>query len=269
MDHRVLDDCCRPAQGNDSPDDTSPIARRSLLRCRQSHQLARRPLQDEPDYPRVSLTTRSHQDDQPPSSVNPRLCDSASPVRARWSQATACWQHAAQGVTGTLRSTRVPPIDQPVRSFDQRSACRPTAPGIAPMTYSRLSLFLARAIGAAVARFVHTEEVTGSNPVSPTQITCPGPHSHRSPANGRRSGMPMVIRTSVGPAGRAPNPPATPGINIPRVLGQSGNEPIPADSPGTPMSARWLPTESTLGSKSPAIRCVPMDHWCPSPRDDP
>jgi hypothetical protein len=26
----------------------------------------------------------------------------------------------------------------------------------------------ARAIGAVVARFVHTEEVTGSNPVSPT-----------------------------------------------------------------------------------------------------
>jgi hypothetical protein len=28
-----------------------------------------------------------------------------------------------------------------------------------------------RAIGAVVARFVHTEEVTGSNPVSPTDIT--------------------------------------------------------------------------------------------------
>ena len=27
----------------------------------------------------------------------------------------------------------------------------------------------ARAIGAVVARFVHTEEVTGSNPVSPTK----------------------------------------------------------------------------------------------------
>ena len=27
------------------------------------------------------------------------------------------------------------------------------------------------AIGAVVARFVHTEEVTGSNPVSPTSIT--------------------------------------------------------------------------------------------------
>jgi hypothetical protein len=27
-----------------------------------------------------------------------------------------------------------------------------------------------RAIGAVVARFVHTEEVTGSNPVSPTQV---------------------------------------------------------------------------------------------------
>ena len=28
-----------------------------------------------------------------------------------------------------------------------------------------------RAIGAVVARFVHTEEVTGSNPVSPTVVT--------------------------------------------------------------------------------------------------
>ena len=27
------------------------------------------------------------------------------------------------------------------------------------------------AIGAVVARFVHTEEVTGSNPVSPTQVS--------------------------------------------------------------------------------------------------
>ena len=27
-----------------------------------------------------------------------------------------------------------------------------------------------RAIGAVVARFVHTEEVTGSNPVSPTVV---------------------------------------------------------------------------------------------------
>jgi hypothetical protein len=30
---------------------------------------------------------------------------------------------------------------------------------------------LRRAIGAVVARFVHTEEVTGSNPVSPTVLT--------------------------------------------------------------------------------------------------
>ena len=30
---------------------------------------------------------------------------------------------------------------------------------------------LKRAIGAVVARFVHTEEVTGSNPVSPTQVS--------------------------------------------------------------------------------------------------
>src|SRR6476620_1887579 len=38
----------------------------------------------------------------------------------------------------------------------------------------------ARAIGAVVARFVHTEEVTGSNPVSPTR----SPHHRRSPHSG-------------------------------------------------------------------------------------
>jgi hypothetical protein len=35
-----------------------------------------------------------------------------------------------------------------------------------------------RAIGAVVARFVHTEEVTGSNPVSPTDIEQPPNCSH-------------------------------------------------------------------------------------------
>src|SRR5689334_20956198 len=42
----------------------------------------------------------------------------------------------------------------------------------------------AGAIGAVVARFVHTEEVTGSNPVSPT----PPPHQRRSPP-----GRPFVV----------------------------------------------------------------------------
>ena len=47
----------------------------------------------------------------------------------------------------------------------------------------------ARAIGAVVARFVHTEEVTGSNPVSPTPRTGVTAASKRppvSPASGRR-----------------------------------------------------------------------------------
>src|SRR5688572_22392874 len=39
------------------------------------------------------------------------------------------------------------------------------------VTLSRLVFLRRRAIGAVVARFVHTEEVTGSNPVSPTSIT--------------------------------------------------------------------------------------------------
>src|SRR5687768_15257297 len=39
------------------------------------------------------------------------------------------------------------------------------------VTPSRLVFLRRRAIGAVVARFVHTEEVTGSNPVSPTLNT--------------------------------------------------------------------------------------------------
>ena len=41
------------------------------------------------------------------------------------------------------------------------------------MRTDALRLTLAGAIGAAVARFVHTEEVTGSNPGSPTLIRHP------------------------------------------------------------------------------------------------
>ena len=38
---------------------------------------------------------------------------------------------------------------------------------------SELAFNVVRAIGAVVARFVHTEEVTGSNPVSPTnEMVC-------------------------------------------------------------------------------------------------
>lgn len=40
--------------------------------------------------------------------------------------------------------------------------------GQAPHSFARQKLFSKGAIGAVVARFVHTEEVTGSNPVSPT-----------------------------------------------------------------------------------------------------
>ena len=39
-----------------------------------------------------------------------------------------------------------------------------------------LKFHFAWAIGAVVARFAHTEEVTGSNPVSPTPVQDRGPH---------------------------------------------------------------------------------------------
>lgn len=42
------------------------------------------------------------------------------------------------------------------------------------------------AIGAVVARFVHTEEVTGSNPVSRTENA--GDSSHEAPAGSIRAG---------------------------------------------------------------------------------
>ena len=45
----------------------------------------------------------------------------------------------------------------------------PTSFQFALLASHLLESFHARAIGAVVARFLHTEEVTGSNPVSPTK----------------------------------------------------------------------------------------------------
>ena len=50
----------------------------------------------------------------------------------------------------------------------------------------------ARAIGAAVARFVHTEEVTGSNPVSPTQTVEPTPSREPKSPSGSLPKVPMT-----------------------------------------------------------------------------
>src|SRR4028118_149747 len=51
----------------------------------------------------------------------------------------------------------------------------------------------ARAIGSVVERFVHTEEVTGSNPVSPTRTRGPG---------SRRGARPSAVGSSGGPVGQ-------------------------------------------------------------------
>ena len=51
---------------------------------------------------------------------------------------------------------------------------------ISETAQGRLAFKCIRAIGAVVARFVHTEEVTGSNPVSPTS---------RSPSRQRNSSL--------------------------------------------------------------------------------
>ena len=62
------------------------------------------------------------------------------------------------------------------KSASQRSV---TEAGVVACANHPLCLSLAGAIGAAVARFVHTEEVTGSNPVSPTLVTFSPSHPRR------------------------------------------------------------------------------------------
>ena len=62
------------------------------------------------------------------------------------------------------------------KSASQRSV---TEAGVVACSNHPLCLSLAGAIGAVVARFVHTEEVTGSNPVSPTLVTFSLSHPRR------------------------------------------------------------------------------------------
>lgn len=52
----------------------------------------------------------------------------------------------------------------------EAAACKAVYTGSNPVATSRCSV---RAIGAVVARFLDTEEVTGSSPVSPT-LDCRG-----------------------------------------------------------------------------------------------
>src|SRR3954451_9600040 len=52
----------------------------------------------------------------------------------------------------------------------------------------------AGAIGAVVARFVHTEEVTGSNPVSPTPGTSCDLRRHRVDGRGPSAAGPLRAR---------------------------------------------------------------------------
>lgn len=78
----------------------------------------------------------------------------------------------AKSATGTWDGTTAglgTPARPAVGSAPTR-APREQTTRICPDTARCASLGQARAIGAAVARFVHTEEVTGSNPVSPTEI---------------------------------------------------------------------------------------------------
>ncbi len=53
----------------------------------------------------------------------------------------------------------------------EAAACKAAYTGSNPVSTSAMHQATPRAIGAAVARFLDTEEVTGSNPVSPTSNT--------------------------------------------------------------------------------------------------
>src|SRR5438309_1771442 len=69
----------------------------------------------------------------------------------------------------------------------------------------RLMCAGARAIGSVVERLVHTEEVTGSNPVSPTHapfLGAGGGHHENQNAgdDGRQQHQPVVVVTEPGPA---------------------------------------------------------------------
>ena len=89
---------------------------------------------------------------------------------------------ALSGAGTTDRAFRVARLERPVEGWWTLPARRPVAaeywarlpaaagfPGpISKIRPGGLAFNVVRAIGAVVARFVHTEEVTGSNPVSPT-----------------------------------------------------------------------------------------------------
>ncbi len=57
-----------------------------------------------------------------------------------------------------------------------------------------------RAIGAVVARFVHTEEVTGSNPVSPTKQARRVPGPQQAEGDLQRDWHRVARRDNDGPA---------------------------------------------------------------------
>ena len=91
-----------------------------------------------------------------------------------------------------VRSERVVGLPIPVEwPRGEATACKAVYTGSNPVSTSRTSSGSRWTIGAAVARFPDTEEVTGSIPVSPTTDTKMGPDSGPFSV-GRGHGFPLI-----------------------------------------------------------------------------
>ncbi len=95
------------------------------------------------------------------------------------------------------------------------------------------------AIGAVVARFVHTEEVTGSNPVSPTRI-------HVGPRPVSRSGTGLVPSPWQTPAGVRPS---MRGISDDQHTHRSADQAVPSWARSPPAEAGTPTTRTTEEDK--------------------
>ena len=174
------------------------VVRRERRRARRGQASAGRPRRSSPTWPGTCARAPA-----PTSSTS----STASCARRRWR--SGCLAGVTRGArAGVVRRRRgrradrgrragqrgVPRLDDPGRAGGVALG-RPRAAAPGPVTprrpqeawhgererstardglasAARIDSRSSRAIGAVVARFVHTEEVTGSNPVSPTQNGC-------------------------------------------------------------------------------------------------
>ena len=83
----------------------------------------------------------------------------------------------------------------------EAAACKAAYTGSNPVSTSVHHRKAIRAIGAVVARFLDTEEVTGSNPVSPTRRTTAPEHD--TWLRGSFTRRALAVDRAGGPEGRA------------------------------------------------------------------